>query len=176
MGFQKLKHGLFITRQNFPQFVETFNDLVDFCNSLRGDADAPNDSGIIRLDRRVRGRPVIRADTSKLLRKGGNVPIDVQKPFDIETETDESTGKEVMKVVRCFIPCPVAIVTAADYTIAGDDPIYLHIDRSSTSYAATVNQTSRANSATHAQFKLYELEDGTPTLDCRPTALPLLAF
>lgn len=77
MGFQKLKHGLFITRQNFPQFVETFNDLVDFCNSLRGDADAPNDSGIIRLDRRVRGRPVIRADTSRMTRGDSKATEDV---------------------------------------------------------------------------------------------------
>ena len=74
---QKLRHGKFITAGNFPRFVETFNWLVDFCTNLRGDADAPNDFGAIKLDRSVDDHPVIRADAMKFGgggRGGGVMP------------------------------------------------------------------------------------------------------
>ena len=100
----------------------------------------------------------------------------VPKPFDIVSESDGETGETVSKVVRCFIPCPVEVVTASDYVISGDSPVYLHISRSTSGYTATVDQESRARSATHVQYKLYELADGKPTLDCRPTVIPIMEF
>lgn len=98
----------------------------------------------------------------------------VPSNFDIVTDENDETIK---KVTRCSIPCPISVVSCSDYIISGHDPIYLHVDRSSTGYALSVDQTHRADSSSHAEFKLYELdEDGNPTLDCRPTALPLFAF
>lgn len=99
----------------------------------------------------------------------------VKKPFDIEMVDDEDgDGEKKMKVVHCKIPCPINEVTAEDYEVTSEDnPIWLHIDFSADHYSATVNQTSRARSATHVQFKLYEMRDGKVSLDCRPSALPL---
>lgn len=98
---------------------------------------------------------------------GGSTPTPstaVPQPFDIENGY----------VVRCRIFAPIAEATCSDYAIntSGGD-IYVHLDRSTNGYALSVDQTSRQNSATHAQWRLYAYSNGAPTLDLRPRILPV---
>lgn len=97
-------------------------------------------------------------------------PAKTPRPFDIETVDGELT------VVRCQIYCADTLVTGDNYTIDGTSPIYLHVTRSSSTseYSISVDQTSRASSATHVQYQLYTLDDdGRVTLDSRPTIIPV---
>lgn len=98
---------------------------------------------------------------------GGSTPTPstaIPQSFDIEGGY----------VVRCRIFAPIAEVTCSDYAIntSGGD-IYVHLDRSTNGYTLSVDQTSRQNSATHAQWRLYAYSDGAPTLDLRPRILPV---
>ena len=95
---------------------------------------------------------------------GGGGGDGYPEPFDIDNN----------KVVRCKIPAPVAVLTCNDYTIdplLGD--IYVHVDRSSSGYMLSVDQTFRNSSAIHAQWTLYNYANGNVTCDCRPKVLPL---
>lgn len=98
MAFQKLKHGAFLTKKNFPQFVEQFNEMVDFCRNLRGDADTPNDSGSIKLDRSVKGHPVIRADARKFLVN----PKETLKPFKVVADFWTGLGYAIYLPYGCL--------------------------------------------------------------------------
>lgn len=157
----KLEKGKVIDAQS--GFVDTFNWMVDFINNLIGEGEEIAGKSDLRVDRTVDDHPVIRGGGKY---GGGGGSEAVPKPFDIENGI----------VVRCSIPCPVDEISAPPYAISGDRPVYLHVTRSASGYAATVDQTSRAESSTHVQFKLYELANGKPTLDCRPMVLPLFAF
>lgn len=96
------------------------------------------------------------------------VPADAdQRPFQIVAG----------KVKEGSIPAPVKLYFAAEYTI---DPtegnILLHADRTTgqnATYNLTIDQTSRQASSTHAEFILYEYQNGAVLVDYRPTALPL---
>ena len=58
---QKLKHGKALCKAVFGRFVDTFNWLVDFCSSLKGDRDVnPAGDGRITVDRSDPSAPVIR--------------------------------------------------------------------------------------------------------------------
>ena len=57
---QKLKHGKALCGKTFGGFVDTFNWLVDFCQSLQGDKDANNANGVISVDRSDPSAPIIR--------------------------------------------------------------------------------------------------------------------
>lgn len=61
---QKLKRGKALCGKTFGGFVDTFNWLVDFCQSLQGDKDANNANGRITLDRSDESAPVIRLDAA----------------------------------------------------------------------------------------------------------------
>ena len=110
-------------------------------------------------------------DSAVVLGGGSSAPASTPQPFDIEGG----------KVVRCEIPAPIERLSCADYTIvAASGNIYAHVDRSSSgsgsgsTYTLTVDQTSRANSATHAQWVLYYKDvNGDVTCDCRPKILSL---
>lgn len=58
---QKLKHGKALCKATFGRFVETFNFLVDWTASLKGDKDAnPAGDGHLTVDRADPTAPVIR--------------------------------------------------------------------------------------------------------------------
>ena len=85
------------------------------------------------------------------------------------------------KICNCRISAPDAVLTCGDYTIDEDGgDIYVHVDRTDSSggssYALSVDQTSRNPSATHAQWTLYKYVDGAATLDCRPGVLPVFSL
>lgn len=169
-GIQKLKHGKFLTKANFPKFVETWNWLVTAFDAMTGDKQTNPHEGHIVLDRTNPDRPVIRWEGKEAEAAAAGIP----RPFEI-VEDEESPG--TFKVVNCKIPCPIEVITCNDYTISGTNEIYIHVDLSGGRYNLTVNQTSRNNTATHAQFKIYEFDDetGEVNLDLRPMALPLFA-
>ena len=60
IAVQKLKHGKALCGKTFGGFVDTFNWLVDFCQSLKGDNDANQGNGTITVDRADPSAPVIR--------------------------------------------------------------------------------------------------------------------
>ncbi|MBQ2630407.1 MAG: hypothetical protein IJG13_12080 [Kiritimatiellae bacterium] len=68
---QKLKHGKALCGKTFGGFVDTFNWLVDFCQSLQGDKDANNANGVISVDRSDPTAPVIRASPAHENGSGG---------------------------------------------------------------------------------------------------------
>ena len=85
------------------------------------------------------------------------------------------------KICNCRISAPDAVLMCGDYTIDEDGgDIYVHVDRTDSSggssYALSVDQTSRNPSATHAQWTLYKYDDGAATLDCRPGVLPVFSL
>lgn len=88
-----------------------------------------------------------------------------QKPFDIVNG----------KVTNCRIACPVTEKTCGDYTIEGDNPIYLHVDRNSNGdYQISVNQTSRVKSSSHIEYCIYTFTNtGDILCDSRISILPV---
>lgn len=91
---------------------------------------------------------------------GGSLPM----PFDIDGGY----------VVRCEIPAPISVLTCSDYEIDFEqDDIYVHVDRDSNGYTLSVDQTSRAESSSHAEWLLYKITNGSVTMDCRPGVLPV---
>ena len=85
------------------------------------------------------------------------------------------------KVCNCRIYAPDTELTCGDYTIdTTKGNIYVHVDRTDSSagssYALSVDQTSRNPSAAHAQWTLYKYVGGEATLDCRPGVLPVFSL
>jgi len=81
---QKLKHGKALCKAVFGRFVDTFNWLVDFCSSLKGDRDVnPAGDGRLTVDRSDPSAPVIRCTGCK----GGSDSVDVvlHVAFDLST-------------------------------------------------------------------------------------------
>ena len=56
---QKLEHGKLLTKSNFPQFVDTWNYVVNRCQNLKGDGDLYN-GGLINIDNTNPEYPVVR--------------------------------------------------------------------------------------------------------------------
>lgn len=71
IAVQKLKHGKALCGKTFGGFVDTFNWLVDFCQSLKGDKDANQTTGTITLDRADPSAPVIRGTNAQVGGGGG---------------------------------------------------------------------------------------------------------
>lgn len=173
---QYLTKGKILSSKIFPKFVDTWNWLVSAFDSFVGDANLNPVEGFILVDRTDPSHPILRlTNTDKLGgggEGGGGETITLpKKPFDFVNGYVEGGS----------IPCPVAYLSANGHTITEQTTVvYLHIDLStgsaSSSYVLTINETSRANSATHAQYKLYEITNGKVTLDCRPTVIPVLAL
>ncbi len=66
---QYLSGGKILTGANFPNFVQTWNWMVDFIRNLKGDGDNLTSDGYISVDRSNEKWPVIR--TAKALPEGG---------------------------------------------------------------------------------------------------------
>ena len=81
---QKLRHGKALCKAVFGGFVDTFNWLVDFCSSLKGDRDAnPAGDGRITVDRSDPSAPVIRCTGCK----GGSDSVEVVVNVEYDTTT-----------------------------------------------------------------------------------------
>lgn len=57
---QELRHGKLLTKENFPQFVDTFNYTVTRLENLKGDADVRPNGGWVTVDNSDPEHPVIR--------------------------------------------------------------------------------------------------------------------
>lgn len=89
---QKLKHGKALCGRTFGGFVDTFNWLVDFCQSLMGDADANNANGTITVDRADPSAPIIRANKPHANGAGGsgeNENEEEEEPLEPGADPDE---------------------------------------------------------------------------------------
>lgn len=113
---QRLKHGKALCGKAFSRFVETFNELVDFKDNLKGDADLPTThNGIVKVDRSDPAHPVVRTDLKELYRE---IDARVNKPnpdrtcFRLETRTElelgikeegeEGADDEWVSIVDCY--------------------------------------------------------------------------
>ena len=179
MDFTKLEKGKIIDAQ--PGFVDSWNRMVDCWNNLTGAGKAfvnwPLDTvPTIDVPKDDEEDEDDEEDDENL----DDIPELVLPPFDpvapskaLPQPFDIVDGK----VVNCTIPCPIETKSAAEYEISGSDPVFLHVNLSGGNYVLTVDQTPSAQSASHAQFKLYEFDgDGKVTLDCRPKVIPVFAL
>ena len=62
----ELKHGKFICRAVYPTFVATWNWLVRFSSTMKGDFDVNPKAGLITVDRTDPDHPVIRFRQDRL--------------------------------------------------------------------------------------------------------------
>lgn len=111
IAVQKLKHGKALCGKTFGGFVDTFNWLVDFCQSLKGDKDANQGNGTITLDRADPSAPVIRGTNAQGGSGGGgggdepeDEPLepgaDPEEPYEDPEEDDgedaiDADGNEI---------------------------------------------------------------------------------
>lgn len=61
-----LKHGMMLTKKNFPTFVDTFNYMLGRIDNIKGDKDINPQSGVISVDNTDPDHPVIRCDVNKI--------------------------------------------------------------------------------------------------------------
>lgn len=92
IAVQKLKHGKALCGKTFGGFVDTFNWLVDFCQSLKGDKDANQTTGTITLDRADPSAPVIRGTMAK----GGGGDLD-RDYFKVQNK-DSDDGHAIVEM------------------------------------------------------------------------------
>lgn len=57
---QRLRHGKLLTKENFPQFVETWNYITNRLDNIKGDADVRPQDGNIKFDNTDPEHPIIR--------------------------------------------------------------------------------------------------------------------
>lgn len=126
---------------------------------------SPNSSASAVLIAEMSGKNVRQSVMSALVASGGSSCP--PRPFDFKDG----------EVAAGDIPCPAERYHADAYTITKQTTsVYLHVNFSGNNYVLTINETSQAQSATHAQFKLYDITNGVVTLDCRPSVIPALAI
>lgn len=80
----ELKHGKFICRAVYPTFVATWNWIVRFTSTIKGDFDVNPKTGVVTVDRTDPDHPVIRLRQDKLL-KGNKV---YKGPFNPVVDDD----------------------------------------------------------------------------------------
>lgn len=79
---EKLVHGKKLNNKNFPNFVETFNSLVQFFQNLKGDYDLSKENGYISIDRNDDGYPVVRL--VKGMAGGGSGTATADEPWEVD--------------------------------------------------------------------------------------------
>ena len=98
---QRLKHGKALCGKAFSRFVETFNELVDFKDNLKGDADLPTThNGIVKVDRSDPAHPVLRTDLNELYRLMGAKVINY---WVFSCSEDEDSGERTGGWINCKI-------------------------------------------------------------------------
>ena len=80
----ELRHGKFICRAVYPTFVATWNWIVRFTSTIKGDFDVNPKTGVVTVDRTDPDHPVIRLRQDKLL-KGNKV---YKGPFNPVVDDD----------------------------------------------------------------------------------------
>lgn len=91
---QKLKHGKLLNHKTAPQFVETFNYIVDWINNFRGDGQIGDGSeGNIFVDGSNDARPVVRFEGELSSSGGGSSDSYVDTKSNFALIRDNNTVK-----------------------------------------------------------------------------------
>lgn len=86
---QELRHGKLLTKENFPQFVDTFNYTVTRLENLKGDADVRPNGGWVTVDNSDPEHPVIRLRNTPSLSSvvsGDTEVVGARKSIDLVDE------------------------------------------------------------------------------------------
>lgn len=144
----KLRHGKLICQAIYPTFVETWNWLVRFTSTIKGDADVNPKTGVIVVDRTDPDHPIIRLRQDRLpvvrAVAGGNFPYN---PEDRTIKTGY--------VIIARTPTLVSGVTVSTAGL-----VYLDVSMSSGSYSASIVSGAGSlpsPSDTHTYIPLYEI-------------------
>ena len=97
----KLKHGKLICRAIYPTFVETWNWLVRFTSTMKGDADVNPQAGFITIDRTDPDHPVIRFRANRLP-QAGVVEVSADGPFSPIYDTEGEDPEVVTGFANCY--------------------------------------------------------------------------
>ncbi len=174
-GFQKqyLAQGKLLTGKSFPNFVRTWNWLVNFCANLSGDADNLGD-GKIEVDRSNADHPVIRITTRG---NGGSSSSGEATPtwqsgrFRLSAISSAS-----VKVADCAIVASGAVYSADSVTLdvdssAGAVYVYAEVTIGSTATiaikAADTWPAWHSDDYTTVRYPLYTISKGEVTCDWR---------
>lgn len=110
----ELKHGKFICRAVYPTFVATWNWIVRFTSTIKGDFDVNPKTGVVTVDRTDPDHPVIRLRQDKLL-KGDRPPDNISTEFIPDppsgTSPDGDEGKLQIKGFKAGAPADQNTVT-----------------------------------------------------------------
>ena len=84
---QELRHGKLLTKENFPQFVDTFNYTVKRLENLKGDADTRPNGGWVTVDNTDPEHPVIRLKNTPSVVGGG--AQEYKEPWTLDFTEDD---------------------------------------------------------------------------------------
>lgn len=177
-GFQRqyLESGKILSGKSFPNFVRTWNWLVNFCSNLSGDSAAVGD-GKIEVDRADADHPVIRITTrGNAAESGGSseaTPTWESGRFRITAISPESVTIDNLVVIasgKYYGSTSTSAVTLSVDSTASTVYIYAELTPASNAIevkAADTMPDGRDSSYTIVRFPLYTIEDGKVTLDWR---------
>lgn len=83
---QELRHGKLLTKENFPQFVDTFNYAVKRLENLKGDADVRPNGGWVTVDNSDPEHPVIRLRNTPSVNGSGSQ--EYKEPWTLDFSED----------------------------------------------------------------------------------------
>ena len=134
---QFLKGGKALCGKAFPNFVATWNWLVNFCANAKGDADVNDAQGHIKVDRADPAHPIIRCTGCSTSSGGSSTAGQIPSAFGYTATYDESTGALAsLTISNCwYMRGSIAVDGSRSFTIdvsTGDCTIWAIFDCSST--------------------------------------------
>lgn len=166
MNIQKLEHGKFLCKANFANFVECFNEMVDFINNLKGDFEVDGASGKIQIDKTEITHPIIRYvyDTSDLSGEGGNYQD--KGCFRLEDDTLKCCYYNVGGMTKSMENTSISSMIPAE----GTKLICLVLDDNNSATIEAIDETDlESEQEDYEQYvkPLYRFTDGEMTDDFR---------
>ena len=116
----KLRHGKLICQAIYPTFVETWNWLVRFTSTMKGDADVNPQAGYITIDRTDPDHPIIRFRADRLP-QAGVVEVSADGPFSPIYDTEGEDPEVVTGFANCYWQNAGVTQHMSDQTIPGTD-------------------------------------------------------
>lgn len=176
-GFQRqyLEQGKILSGKAFPNFVRTWNWLVNFCSNLSGDSAAVGD-GKIEVDRADADHPVIRITSRGNGGEGGSgeaTPTWKSGRFNIKAISAESVTIDNLVVIASgayYGSTSTSAVTLSVDTSSATAYIYAEVTPSSGTVevkSADTMPDGRNADYTLVRYPLYTITNGKVTLDWR---------
>lgn len=142
-ALQKLRHGKLLSKSVFPQFVETWNYIVERLENIKGDCDDSPTDGLIKFDTTDPEHPVIRLNKSNLPTNENNKSI--PSNFDYYTKTVDDEEKNFVRggyvqQARNFYWCNETEITQSGYVelkISMSNPQTITIEQGKSAFSTS---------------------------------------